>query len=106
MCIETNYLVFCAPDTLKTEFAIVNHKYPLRQLLVQIDKNDSKVLNIIAKEKQYLNELVIYFDDSNRTTIIKKQLEEFQKNSVSNQFILLVSYFDELLNKFNLDHNI
>ena len=56
--------------------------------------------------KEDLIDLAIYFDDVNRATTIKKQLEEHLKNSKSTEFILLVSYFDELLNKFNLDYNI
>lgn len=106
MCIDQNYLVFCTPDPLKTEFAIVKNKYALRHLEVQMDRSDPRILNTIVKEKEDLIDLAIYFDDVNRATTIKKQLEEHLKNSKSTEFILLVSYFDELLNKFNLDYNI
>jgi hypothetical protein len=106
MCIDQNYLVFCLPDSNRPEYAIVKNKYALRHIEVQIDRGDPRVLNLLVKEKNTISEQSIYLDDINKANTLKKQLEEHKKNSKNTEFILLVSYFDELLNKFNLDYNI
>ena len=106
MYVDQNSLVFCNPDLEKAEFAVVKHKYALRHLEIQSDRSDPRILNIIVKERNEFVDLSISLDDVNKANNLKKQLEEHRKNSKNTEFILLVSYFDELLNKFNLDYNI
>ena len=106
MCIDQNNLVFCTPDSEKCEYAVVKNRYSLRNIDVQIDRNDLKMLNLIVKEKSNVIELSISLDDVSKANTLKKQLEDHRKNTKNTEFILLLSYFDELLNKFNLDYNI
>ena len=106
MLIDQNYIMFCVPDPTKSEFVIIKNKYALRHLEVQIDRSDPRILNISVKEKNNFIDLALYLDDVTKASNLKTQLEENRKSSKSTEFILLVSYFDELLNKFNFDFNI
>ena len=106
MFIDQNYMVICTPHYLNEEYAIVKYKYAVRNLELQIDRSDPRVLNTIVKDKENLMEIKIYFDDVNKVNNIKRELEEIQMNSKSTEFILIVSYFDDLLNKYILDYNI
>jgi hypothetical protein len=99
-------MVICTPHDLKEEYAIVKYKYAVRNLELQIDRSDPRVLNTIVKDKENLMEIKIYFDDVNKVNNIKRELEEIQMNSKSTECILIVSYFDDLLNKYILDYNI
>ena len=99
-------MVICTPHYLKEEYAIVKYKYAVRNLELQIDRSDPRVLNTIVKDKENLMEIKIYFDDVNKVNNIKRELEEIQMNSKSTEIILIVSYFDDLLNKYILDYNI
>lgn len=107
MLIEQNYVLFCLVDSNKQDTATVKYKYALRHLEVQIDRADPRILNLIVKDNknEYLD-LCMYLDEIGRVANIKRMLEEQRKSSRNTEFILLVSYFDELLNNWNLEFNI
>ena len=107
MLIEKNYLLFCILDNYKTDTAIVKFKYALRHLEVQIDRADPRILNLIVKDnKNSYIDFCLYLDEIGQVTNLKRMLEEQRKSSRNTEFILLVSYFDELLNNWNLEFNI
>ena len=106
MLIDQNYIMFCVPDPNKSSYAIIKNKFALRHLEVQIDRSDPRILNIIVKDKNDFTDLALYLEDVTKASNLKTQLEEHRKSSKNTELILLISYFDELLNKFNFDFNI
>jgi hypothetical protein len=107
MVIEQNYVLFCLVDPNKQDSATVKYKYALRHLEVQIDRADPRILNLIVKDnKNEYIDLCMYLDEIQKVGNIKRMLEEQRKCSRNTEFILLVSYFDELLNNWNLEFNI
>ena len=107
MLIEQNYVLFCLVDSTKLDTATVKHKFALRHLEVQIDRADPRILNLIVKDsKNEYIDLCMHLDEIGKVSGIKRMLEEQRKSSRNTEFILLVSYFDELLNNWNLEFNI
>lgn len=107
MVIEHNNVFFCLVDTNKPDIAIVKYKFALRHLEVQIDRADPRILNLIVKDHkgEYID-LCMYLDEVQKVTSVKRLLEEQRKCSRNTEYILLVSYFDELLNNWNQEFNI
>lgn len=107
MLIEQNHVLFCLIDTNKSDIAVVKHKYALRHLEVQVDRADPRILNLIVKDnKNEYIDLCMYLDEIAKVTSLKRMLEEQRKSSRNTEYILLVSYFDELLNNWNIEFNI
>lgn len=105
--IEQNYILFCIIDQNKNDIAIVKYKYALRHLELQIDRADPRILNLIVKDsKNEYIDLCLYMDEVGTVTTLKRLLEEHRKSSRNTEYILLVSYFDEMLNKWSLEFNI
>jgi hypothetical protein len=107
MLIEHNHILFCLVDNNKPDTAVVKYKYALRHLEVQFDRADPRILTLCLKDnkKEFLD-LFMYLDEIGKVTSIKRMLEEQRKSTRNTEFIMLVSYFDELLNKWNLEFNI
>lgn len=100
MVIYQNHLYFAQPDLKDQSFSIIKYKYALRHLEAQIDRSDPRVLNLIVKDKNQYIDISLYFDDVTKTTAVKKSLEEHRKSSRNTEYLLLDSYFDDLISKW------
>lgn len=101
LIIYQNYLLF-ATNEYKSKLNIkIKFKYALRHIEVQFDKFDPRCLNLIAKEKGAYVDLFIGFDEMNKSSIMKKILEENRKSSKNTEYLLFDSYFENLLMKVN-----
>jgi hypothetical protein len=100
MMIYQNYLFFVQPDLRDQNQIVVKYKYALRDLEAQIDRSDPRILNLIVKDKNNYIDLSLSFDDVSKTTSVKKSLEENRKSSRNTEYLLLDSYFDDLINKW------
>jgi hypothetical protein len=100
MLIYQNQLYFTQLDINDTNFFSVKYKYALRHLEAQIDRSDPRILNLIVKDKNNYIDLSLSFDDVSITTSVKRSLEENRKSSRNTEYLLLDSYFDELINKW------
>ena len=93
-------MYFGIPDIKETNFALIKYKYALRHLEAQIDRADPRLLNLIVKDKNNYIDLILVFEDVNKVIAVKKSLEEQRKSSRNTEYILLDSYFDDLINKW------
>jgi len=101
MIIYQNYLIFSVIDLKNSELLKIIYKYALRHIEVQLDKSDQKTLNLIAKERNNYIDLSISFDEVNKSSGMKKLIEENRKSAKYTEFLLFDSYFDNLLIKMN-----
>jgi hypothetical protein len=100
LLIYQNHLYFAQSDVKEPQFALIKYKYALRHLEAQIDRSDPRILNLIVKDKTNYLDLSLYFEDVNRTTSVKKSLEEQRKSFRNTEYLLLDSYFDDLISKW------
>ncbi len=100
LLIYQNHLYFAQSDVKEPQFALIKYKYALRHLEAQIDRSDPRILNLIVKDKNNYLDLSLYFEDVNRTTSVKKSLEEQRKSFRNTEYLLLDSYFDDLISKW------
>jgi hypothetical protein len=100
MIVYQNYLYFAQPDLKDSSFSLVKYKYALRHLEAQIDRSDPRVLNLIVVDKGKYVEIALSFEDVGKTSQIKKILEEHRKSSRNTEYLLLDSYFDDLISKW------
>lgn len=97
LIIYQNYLYFALPDIKDSTCALIKYKYALRHLEAQIDRSDPRILNIIVKDKNNYLDIAMDFNDVNKTSGVKKSLEEQRKSSRNTEYLLLDSYFDDLI---------
>lgn len=100
MLVYQNNLYFGLPDNKDQLFTMIKYKYALRHLEAQIDRGDPRILNLIVYEKGKYMEIALAFEDVTRTTAIKKNLEEHRKSARNTEYLLLDSYFDDLISKW------
>jgi hypothetical protein len=100
LLIYQNHIYFAKLDAENTNLVTIKFKYALRHLEAQIDRSDSRLLNLIVKDKNSYIDLCVSFDDANITPTLKRSLEENRKSSRNTEFLLLDSYFDDLINKW------
>lgn len=107
MLIEHNYVLFCLVELNKIDTATVKYRFALRHIEVQIDRADPRILNLIVKDNKnaYLD-LCLYLDEIGKVSNLKRILEEQRKSTRNTEYIILVSYFDQLLNNWDLESNI
>lgn len=86
-------------NKINKEYVIMKYKYALRYVEAHFDRSDPRLLNIVAKDKQNYVDLSVYFDDMGKTSNIKQSIEENRKSARNTEYLLLDSYFDELINK-------
>jgi len=101
LIIYQNYLIFAINECKDKLNLKIIYKYALRHIEVQLDKFDTKALNLIAKEKNNYIDLSILFDDSSKSSVMKKLIEENRKSSKNTEYLLFDSYFDSLLMKMS-----
>jgi len=95
-----NYLCFAQNDGKINGSVLIKYKYPLRHIEAQFDRSDPRILNILAKDKNYnMVDLSVNFDDMTKTQNIKQTIEENRKSARNTEYLLMDSYFDELINK-------
>lgn len=58
------------------------------------------MLNIIVKDKNNYIDIYLLFEDANKASGVKKSLEEQRKSSRNTEYLLLDSYFDDLISKW------
>jgi hypothetical protein len=100
MMIYQNHLYFAQPDLKDSSLSVVKYKYALRHLEAQIDRSDPRVLNLIVKDKNSYMDIALTFEDVSKTTTVKKSLEENRKSSRNTEYLLLDSYFEDLISKW------
>lgn len=100
LLIYQNHLYFALPELKDSSFAIIKYKFALRHLEAQVDRSDPRILNIIVKDKNNYIDISMYYEDVNKTTSVKKSLEEQRKSSRNTEYLLLDSYFDDLISKW------
>ena len=100
LLIYQNYLYFAQPDLKDPQFALIKYKYALRHLEAQFDRSDPRILNLIVKDKNNYIDISLYFEDVNKTSSVKKSLEEQRKSSRNTEYLLLDSYFDDMISKW------
>jgi hypothetical protein len=88
------------PDQKDFSFGLIKYKYALRHLEAQFDRSDPRMLNIIVKHKNNYIDISMCFEDVNKTAGVKKSLEEQRKSSRNTEYLLLDSYFDDLISKW------
>jgi len=99
MIIFQNQLCFASIDTNKNDVVTMKYKYPLRYVEAHFDRSDPRLLNIVAKDNNSFVDLSVYFDEMGKTSNIKQIIEENRKSERNNEYLLLDSYFAELINK-------
>jgi len=78
---------------------LIKYKYALRHIEAQFDRSDPRILNILAKDKNNtMVDLSVNFDDMGKTQNIKQNIEEIRKSARNTEYLLLDSYFDDLIN--------
>jgi hypothetical protein len=100
MLIYQNNLHFAQIDINDNNFVNIKYKYALRHLEAQIDRSDPRILNLIVKEKSSYIDLSLSFDDVSITTNVKRSLEENRKSSRNTEYLLLDTYFEDLISKW------
>ena len=100
LLIYQNHMFFAQPDQKDPSFAQIKFKYALRHLEAQFDRSDPRVLNLIVKDRNIYIDITLYFEDVNKTAAVKKSLEEQRKSSRNTEYLLLDSYFDDLISKW------
>ena len=93
-------MYFAQPDIKDPSFAQIKFKYALRHLEAQYDRSDPRVLNLIVKDKNNYIDIILNFDELSQTSNVKKSLEEQRKSSRNTEYLLLDSYFDDLISKW------
>jgi hypothetical protein len=103
LIIFQNLLCFAEIDpnqnSKKNDFVIMKYKYALRYVEAHFDRSDPRVLNVVVKENSNFLDLSVYFDDMGKTSNIKQSIDENRKSARNTEYLLLDSYFDELINK-------
>lgn len=95
-----NYLCFAQTDPKSSGSVLIKYKYPLRHIEAQFDRSDPRILIILARDKNNnLVDLSVNFDDMGKTQNIKQSIEENRKSARNTEYLLLDSYFDDLINK-------
>jgi len=100
MIIYQNHLYFALPDSNDPQFAVVKYKYALRHLEAHIDRSDPRIINLVVKVKKEYFDIFLYFEDVSKTMGVKKILEENRKSAKNTEYLLLDSYFDDLIAKW------
>lgn len=107
MIFNINSLIFSIQDQTNKNLLIVKHKFALRNIEVQVDRSDPRLMNLMAKDsKDEYVDICLFLEDVNDSISLKKKLEENRKLGRNTEYILLVKYFDDLLNNWNIDFNI
>lgn len=95
-----NQLCFAQTDDNFSGSVVIKYKYPLRHIEAHFDRSDPRVLSLQAKDKNNKHvDLSVYFDDMGKTSNIKQTIEENRKSARNTEYLLLDSYFDDLINK-------
>ena len=95
-----NYLCFAQTEAKKPGCVLIKYKYPLRHIEAQFDRSDPRILIILAKDKNNnMVDLSVNFDDMGKTQNIKQSIEQNRKSARNTEYLLLDSYFDDLINK-------
>lgn len=100
MLIYQNYLFFLQPDLKDPNLSTVKYKYALRDIETLIDRADPRILNLVVVDKSGYLDISLAFDDVNKTTSIRKSIEENRKSTRNTEYLLLDSYFDDLIGKW------
>jgi hypothetical protein len=100
MMIYQNHLHFAQLDINDNNFVSIKYKYALRHVEAQIDRSDPRILNLIVKDKSGYIDLSLSFDDVSVTTNVKRSLEENRKSSRNTEYLLLDTYFEDLISKW------
>ena len=87
-------------DAKVNMMSIIKYKFALRHIEVQVDRSDPRLLNLIVVDKGRYNEISLAFDDVKLTLNVKKNLEEQRKSARNTEYLLLDSYFDDLITKW------
>lgn len=100
MLIYQNHLYFAQPDFNDPSFSVVKYKYALRHLEAHIDRSDPRIINLVVKVKKEYFDIFLYFEDVSLTMNVKKILEENRRSAKNTEYLLLDSYFDDLISKW------
>jgi hypothetical protein len=100
MLIYQNHLYFAQPDFNDPSFSVIKYKYALRHLEAHIDRSDPRVINLVVKVKKEYFDIFLYFEDVSLTMNVKKILEENRRSAKNTEYLLLDSYFDDLISKW------
>ena len=74
----------------------------MRHIETQVDKSDLKILNLIVKDHSGYCDISIIFGDVSIASSVFKILEESKKAFRNTEYLLLDSYFEDLINKSKL----
>ena len=80
--------------------ALIKFKYALRDLEAQVDRSDPRVLTVVAKDKDKYVDLSLNLEDIHKTAELKRNLEENRKSYRNTEYLLLDTYFDDLIGKW------
>lgn len=100
LIIFQNYIFFGQIDQKINGCLIIKCKYALRHIEGHFDRLDPRILNLVAKDKNgsYID-ISVSFDDMGKSSNIKQSIEENRKSARNTEYLLLDSYFEELVNK-------
>ncbi len=95
-----NHLCFAQTNSKLHGSVTIKYKYPLRHVDAHFDRSDPRILIVIAKDKNgNVVDLSVCFDDMGKTSNIKQSIEENRKSTRNTEYLLLDSYFEDLINK-------
>ena len=99
MIFYQNYLYFGVYDPQDNDYATIKDKYALRHIEVTIDRQDPKSIDITYSYEKVFIDLFVAFEDKEKALYIKKNIEDQRKSARVMEYLLLESYFDDLIAK-------
>ena len=100
MVIYHNHVYFALPEIKDSSFSVIRYKFALRHIEAQLDRADPRILNLVVLDKGQYIELSLYLEDVRKTMQIKKTIEEHRKSARNTEYLLLDSYFDDLISNW------
>lgn len=100
-----NYIYFCAiimTSQSQIEEVVLKNKYSLRNIELQIDRSNPRQIYLVVKDlNNKYHDYLIELPDVTKAIEFKQFLEEARKTIVNTEYLMLDSYIDDLLNKWN-----
>ncbi len=98
--VNNNMLLFCQPGSENQYKVTLKYKHAIRNIELQIDRSNPRLICLVVKDQQKYKDYLIELHEVNKTTGMKTYLEETRKSVKNTEYILLDSYIDDLLNKW------
>lgn len=112
LAIYNNYILFCSIINDNTNnnsnknrnsetYATINYKYSIRNIEVHTDRSNTRLLCMLVKQNSSYKDIYLEFNDYSEIKKFKQFLEDTRKSVKNNEYLLLDTYIDDLLNKWN-----